>query len=178
MGLYRELTHGPRGQAGDVPVIDDDGALLGPFAVMALSPTLGEAVQSVGASLRYRSSLEPYVREAAVLLVAAHYGSAFEWSAHEGPARRVGWGEADLAAFRAGEVPRGASTSTRTALGAVQQLLVAGTLDDTTYGQTSEALGQRGLAELVWLVGYYAMLALALAVFEPDDPDRNRGGPT
>jgi len=85
--LYRELVHGPRGRAGDIPLVDDNGALIGPFAVMAASPAVGDAVQRVGASLRYASVLDPLVREAAVLLVAAHHGSAFEWRAHEGAAR-------------------------------------------------------------------------------------------
>ena len=52
----------------------------------------------------------------------------------------------------------------------VQSLLRQGNLNDETYHTAVTKLGERTLAELVWLVGYYSMLALALAVFDPPNP--------
>ncbi len=121
--LYRELVHGPRGRAGDIPLVDDNGALIGPFAVMAASPAVGDAVQRVGASLRYASVLDPLVREAAVLLVAAHHGSAFEWRAHEGAARRLGLDEDQLEQLRQGRPPAGIAPPAYQALVVVAALL-------------------------------------------------------
>ncbi len=167
--LYRELVDGPRGRAGDIPLVDDTGALVGPFAVMAVSPAVGDAVQRVGASLRYASVLDPLVREAAVLLVAAHHGSAFEWRAHEGAARRLGLDEDQLGQLRQGLPPAGLAPPAYQALVAVAALLETRSLDEETYAATGAGLGDRGLAELVWLVGYYTMLALALRVFDPAD---------
>lgn len=167
--LYQELVQGPRGRAGNVAMTDDDGALLGPFAVMALSPAVGDAVQQVGAALRYASLLDPVVREAAVLFVAAHHGSTFEWQAHEGAARRLGLDDDQLAQLQAGRAPAGLPPLAHQALIAVTALLQTSSLDEETYVATRVGLGERGLAELVWLVGYYDMLALALRVFDPAD---------
>ncbi|PZS33718.1 MAG: carboxymuconolactone decarboxylase [Pseudonocardiales bacterium] len=165
--LYRELVDGPRGRAGDIPLVDNNGALVGPFAVMAVSPAVGDAVQRVGASLRYASVLNPLVREAAVLLVAAHHGSAFEWRAHEGAARRLGLDDDQLGQLRQGRPPAGLAPPAHQALIAVAALLRTRSLDEETYAATRAGLGERALSELVWLVGYYAMLALALRVFDP-----------
>ncbi|WP_344183218.1 hypothetical protein [Kribbella lupini] len=49
-------------------------------------------------------------------------------------------------------------------------MLQTGTLGDADYVGTVEMLGERALAELVWLVGYYSMLALAMTVFDPPHP--------
>lgn len=167
--LYDELVSGPRGRTGDVSLVDDAGCLRGPFAVMVTSPALGDAVQRLGAALRYASDLDPVVREATVLLIAAQRGSRFEWEAHESPARRLGLDDAQLAQLRQGQVPAGLSPTAEQALVAASTLLSRGTLDDATFAATQTAIGERGLAELVWLVGYYAMLALALAAYDPDD---------
>lgn len=166
----RRLLDGPRGRRGDVPLTDERGALAGPFAVMAVAPGVGDAVQNLGATLRYTAGLDPLLREAAVLLVAAHHDSAFEWYAHEPAARRLGLGDGELALLRAGKPPRCVSPAHRSALHAVSVMLRTGHLDDDTYAGTVAALGERALAELVWLTGYYTMLALALNVFDPPGP--------
>ncbi|SDG85912.1 hypothetical protein [Pseudonocardia oroxyli] len=40
-------------------------------------------------------------------------------------------------------------------------------MPDELYARARAALGERSLAALTWLIGYYAMLAGALAVFRP-----------
>ncbi len=166
--LYDALIDGPRGRAGDVPLTDDDGALRGPFAVMLVSPDVGAAVQQVGAALRYAAQLDPLTREAAVLLIAARRHSHFEWDAHVTPGHRAGLDDDQLARLHHGHVPDGLPTTTTHALTAVAAMLDHGTLDDATFTATRAALGPQVLAELVWLVGYYSMLALALAVYDLD----------
>ena len=41
------------------------------------------------------------------------------------------------------------------------------TLSDEDYAAGLAGLGRERLAQLTWLVGYYAALALSLAVFRP-----------
>jgi 4-carboxymuconolactone decarboxylase len=38
------------------------------------------------------------------------------------------------------------------------------------YGIALRILGEQPLAELVWLCGYYSMLAVSLNVFAPENP--------
>ncbi|WP_025357534.1 carboxymuconolactone decarboxylase family protein [Kutzneria albida] len=168
--FYRRLVDGPRGRAGDVPLVDASGALVGPFALMAIAPDLGEAVQQVGAAVRYASALDPVVREAAVLLVASHHRCAFEWHAHEDSARKLGLDDRQLDQLRGGTPPSGLPKAATRALLTVNTMLRTASLDDDAYADTVAELGERGLAELVWLTGYYSMLALALAVFDPPNP--------
>src|SRR5262249_47889822 len=81
--LYDAITGGPRSsQRGTVPITDSDGRLVGPFAIMLLSPEVGDAVQRVGAAVRFTSSLTGREREVAILAVAAGARCDFEWLAH------------------------------------------------------------------------------------------------
>lgn len=173
--LYDRIVGGPRAaQSGSVPIVDERGALVGPFGLMTIAPAVGDSVQGVGAALRFRSSLDPAVREGAILLVAAHHRCEFEWFAHAGAAAAAGLAEQQLSELHAGRLPAGLPQAQALALELVSALLARGALTDGEYRQATETLGEQQLAELVWLVGYYSMLALALAVFDPPNPLASR----
>ena len=166
--LHAEIAGGPRrSQASMVPLVDDEDRLLGPFGLMLLAPRIGSAVQALGAALRFDESLAPRSRELAILAVAAHRSSEFEWLSHENAARAAGIGADQLQALLDGEVPDGLEPVEETVVRTVRRLLTDGELDDDGYAEAAAALGTETLAALVWLVGYYDMLATALATFRP-----------
>ncbi|MCF6744479.1 carboxymuconolactone decarboxylase family protein [Blastococcus sp. KM273128] len=167
--LHAEITQGPRqAQAAVVPITDDAGRLLGPFAAMLLAPGIGSAVQAVGAALRGEQLLGPRSRELAILAVAARRRSHFEWLAHEQAARAAGVTAQQLQALLDGRLPGGLEPVEEVVVATTWQLLDDGELDDEGYARAVDALDVEALATLVWLVGYYAMLATALATFRPD----------
>ncbi|MCX6497242.1 MAG: carboxymuconolactone decarboxylase family protein [Arthrobacter sp.] len=171
LALYNRIVGGPRqSQAGQIPIVDRSGALLGPFGLMTIAPEIGDAIQAVGAALRFASSLEDLVREAAILLVATRHSCEFEWYAHAGAARAAGLDDGQLAALGELRIPQGLQPAQRAALGVMLALLEDQSLGDAQYHDAVDILGERQLAELVWLCGYYSQLALALAVFRPPMP--------
>ena len=170
--LYDAITGGPRAsQAGTVPITDADGQLLGPFAVMLLSPEVGNAMQQVGAKIRFGAALTGRERELAILSVAGVLRSDFERLAHEPAARALGLAQEQIDAVLAGQIPDGLSAD-EVMVGRLARAMTADrTLSDAEYADGIEALGQQRLAELTWLVGYYGALARALAVFRPTLPE-------
>ena len=170
--LYAAITGGPRAsQAGTVPIVDESGRLLGPFAVMLLTPEVGNAVQQVGAKIRFATALTARERELAILAVAGVLRSDFERLAHEPAALRAGLTQAQVNAVLSGQVPGGLSGD-EALIGRLAQVMTADrTLADEDYEAGLAALGQARLAELTWLVGYYSALALALSVFRPHLPE-------
>jgi 4-carboxymuconolactone decarboxylase len=170
--LYDAITSGPRaGQAGTVPVTDADGRLLGPFAVMLLTPEIGDAMQRVGAKIRFGTALTGRERELAVLSVAGVLRSDFERLAHEPAARALGLTQAQIDAALAGEAADGLSADEATVSRLARLMTADRTLSDDDYAAGLADLGPARLAELTWLVGYYSALALALAVFRPALPE-------
>ena len=169
--LYNAIAGGRRAQGPQLFLLADaDGRLEGPFNAFLLQPRLGSALQALGSSVRYDTGLDDRCREIAILAVAAHWRSDFEWYAHEAVARSVGLGDAELAAVRDG---RHAALAGREAVVArtVSALVLRGDLDDAEYRQAVEHVGTAGLFELLTLVGYYATLALQLRVFRVPAPE-------
>jgi 4-carboxymuconolactone decarboxylase len=164
--LYAAITSGPRGGSQQpFALVDEVGALAGPFNAMLLQPGLGAALQALGAAIRYQGTLPARTRELAILVVAGHWSSAFEQHAHEAAGRRAGLSEEELAAVRAGAEPDLADPAEQAAVRVAQTLVRAGDLDDAEYAGAVAQLGEAGVFELTTLVGYYATLALQLRVF-------------
>jgi AhpD family alkylhydroperoxidase len=170
--LYEAITGGPRAsQAGTVPIVDEAARLLGPFAVMLLTPEVGNAMQQVGAKIRFSTALTARERELAILAVAGVLRSDFERLAHEPAALRAGLTREQVNAVLSGQAPEGLTTD-EALIGRLAQAMTAErNLTDEDYAAGVAGLGEERLAELTWLVGYYSALALALAVFRPFIPD-------
>ena len=169
--LYDAIAGGRRAQGPQLfRLADSEGRLEGPFNAFLLQPRLGSALQALGSSVRYDTALDDRCREIAILVVAAHWRSAFEWYAHEAVGRSVGLDEAELAAVRDGHY---AALAGREAVVActVAALVARGDLDDTEYREAVGQVGAAGMFELLTLVGYYATLALQLRVFRVPPPD-------
>ena len=169
--LYDAIAGGRRAQGPQLfRLADSQGRLEGPFNAFLLQPRLGSALQALGSSVRYDTGLDDRCREIAILVVAAHWRSAFEWYAHEAVGRSVGLDEAELAAVREGRheaLPGREAVVART----VAALVGRGDLDDAEYREAVGQIGTAGMFELLTLVGYYATLALQLRVFRVPAPD-------
>ena len=170
--LYEAITGGPRAsQSGTVPIADESGRLLGPFAVMLLTPEVGNAVQQVGAKIRFATALSARMRELGILAVAGTLRSDFERLAHEPAALRAGLTQDQVNAALTGQVPGGLTADEALACRLAQAMTAERTLADEDYAAGIAGLGRERLAELTWLVGYYSALALALSVFRPVLPE-------
>lgn len=169
--LYDLISAGPRAAGPQsFRLVGDDGALEGPFNAMLLCPILGTALQELGAALRYRTSLSDRAREMAILAVAAHEDSAFEWHAHQAIGRLTGLTDSDFAAIRAGRAPADANDVEGAVVNVTFRILREGDLDDPGFENAVASLRTEGLQELMTLVGYYRLLALQLRVFRVGAP--------
>ena len=168
--LYRSITTGSR-RDGPFPLTDADGVLQGPFGGFLLAPAVGDALQQLGAAIRYRTSLTARMRELAILAVAAHHHSAFERYAHEAVGRTVGLTEEELEAIRDGR-PVPLDDEPEAAVVALTRSLLAGDVDEAQWERWQPVVGVSVVFELVALVGYYSTLALQLRVLRTDRTPR------
>jgi 4-carboxymuconolactone decarboxylase len=169
--LYRDILAGPRGQGPRaVQLSSGAGGLAGPFNAMLYAPSVGHALQELGAAIRFGTKLTPRIREMAILVVAQAWDSGYEQVSHELIGRDAGLTDAELEALREGENPKFADAQENAAYSAVRALTGPRDLDDEEYAVTIAALGEEGLVELSTLVGYYATLALQLRIFRVPAP--------
>jgi 4-carboxymuconolactone decarboxylase len=162
--LYREIVSGPRAKGPlRAGIVDEQGALRGPFGPMLLSPPIGRRLQALGLAIRFETSLTARQREAAVLVVAHAWTSTYERAIHEPLARAAGMTDKELDTLARGGTPPAEDFGV--VVDTVRALVDAGRLGGELHARAVGALGARGLFELSSLVGYYATLALQLRVF-------------
>ncbi|SDR16359.1 carboxymuconolactone decarboxylase family protein [Thermostaphylospora chromogena] len=169
--VYDAIAKGRRAEGPQLfPLTEEDGRLRGPFNAMLLSPPVGGALQALGSALRYESDLTARERELAILVVAAHWGSAFEWEAHVAVGRHVGLTDAEIEAIRTGEPVPLDDEREAAVVAWVRELTSRWDVDDEAYARAEAVLGLRRAYELSVLVGYYSTLALQLRVFAGERP--------
>jgi 4-carboxymuconolactone decarboxylase len=172
--VYDAIVDGPRGKGTTRgwPLSDPEGRLNGPFNAMVAAGGVGMAVQRLGAAIRFGSGLDARPRELAILELARLRGSEIEWQGHEGAARSAGLTEAELADVRAGRVPATFGDADRLLVDVVRRLVLERDLPEATATAALAAFGERGFLEIVYCVGYYDMLALAMAASRTPLPDQ------
>ena len=102
--LYGAIAGPPRGN-GPFSIVDEAGCLTGPFNALLHSPAIGDAVQALGAVLRFGGSLPDRTRELVICAVAAELESAYEWYAHSRVATSVGVSGTELKKLHDGDIP-------------------------------------------------------------------------
>lgn len=161
--LHQAIAGSPR-NTGPFLIADDAGHLAGPFNALLFAPGIGQAVQALGAALRFSGSLPDRTRELVICAVAAATNSDYEWYAHSRVATTVGISGNELAELRRGGSPATFSSAEQGALGVTHALLGGSTVNSDVHAAALEHFGHGGVTELSVLVGYYRMLAGLLAV--------------
>jgi 4-carboxymuconolactone decarboxylase len=164
--LYATIIESRKDSLGAVvSLVDGAGELLGPFPCLLHSPVIGSAVQQVGTSLRESSDLPEDAREAATLAVAVHWQADYEWYAHEAVAREKALvAPEDIERIGHAKLPRAGRV--RLAVEVCHALLRHRAVPEELYERATHAFGQRGVVELVLLIGYYTQLAMLITTFE------------
>ncbi len=172
--VYDSIAGPPRGN-GAFTMIYDDGALAGPFNAMLFAPAIGDAVQALGAVLRFGGTLDGRLRELIICAISAELDSAYEWYAHSRVAATVGIDETELEHLQNGSVPPTLSATERAALDFTRALLRGTSVDDEVHARVLGHIGHPGVAELSLLIGYYRMLAGLLAAGDVPAPGPRSG---
>lgn len=148
----------------------EDGGLRGPFNAWLHAPAVGHPAQRLGEAVRFETGLDPALRELAILTVAATWRADYEWWAHRTIALEAGLPEATVEAIKQGELPDSAAPAARVVYDFSKELLGRHRVDEHTYRLAADALGDRGVVELVAVLGYYTLVSMTLNAFEVGMP--------
>jgi alkylhydroperoxidase family enzyme len=108
------------------------------------------------------STLEPKVRELAILRVAWRTGSGYEWDQHRRMGGEVGLTEEQLAAVSGGADSAVWSEPERAVLRAVDEMIDAFAIGQETWDALAASFDPAQLLELVFVAGGYLCLAAVL----------------
>ena len=156
----------PDKQAVYDQIISTRGSMLNVFGVLFNNPNAAEAVSRLGEYLRYRSVLDPTVREILILSTAKELNVEYEWAHHEIEARKVGLSDVTIEAIRSGRAPMGIPPKEGVFAQAARELVRDSRMTDRTYQAVEHLLSPMQLIDLILVVGYYSMLAKVLKTLD------------
>ena len=154
----------------DAIVAGPRGRVEGPLRVWLESPALADRAQALGAFCRYDSSLPPRLSELAIIITGAFWRAGFEFFIHAPLAGKAGIPATAIEAIRTGGEPVFTQEDERAVHAFTKELLTTRRVSDPTYAQAKDVLGERGVVDLVGIVGYYGLISLTINAFEVEVP--------
>jgi 4-carboxymuconolactone decarboxylase len=152
------------GTRGD-QLVNSSGALIGPFNAFVHAPDVGRRLSSLGAVIRFGTSIERRLTEVAIITVGSRWKAEFEWWAHARMAREHGVPDAVVDAIGRGDDPPFAADDERIVYAVARELTHDGQLSQPSYAAAHDLLGDGGMVELVSLCGYYTLISYLLNAF-------------
>jgi len=136
----------------------------GPFNVLLRSPEIGDLAQKFGAGVRFHSSLSKKLNEMAIILTARYWTAQFEWNAHKRAALAAGLDPAIVDAIAAGRRPAKMQPDEQAVYTFGTELLRTKQVSDKTFQTAVKAVGERGVVDLISVMGYYQLVSMLLNV--------------
>jgi len=158
--FIEHLLAGPRG-----------GSTEGPFNVQLRSPEMGDLGQQFGAATRFATTVPQKLYELAILITARHWTAQFEWTAHHRSALRAGLSPAIADAIAVGRRPATMPPDEEAVYDFGTELLQTKQVSDRTFDAAKRVLGERGVVDLISVMGWYGTVSMYLNVDRYPLPD-------
>jgi 4-carboxymuconolactone decarboxylase len=160
---YTELTPEQRAFA-DKEIAGGRKPETGPFNIYLRSPEMAELSRPLGDYLRFMAPMPRKFKEIAIMLTSRFWGGQYVWYSHRQQALDAGLSQAFIAAMAAGERPANMSPDEATIYEFCSQLLSTRQVSDTNFKAAKVLIGERGIVEIVGLMGQYTGLTMLFVV--------------
>jgi len=155
----------------DEAVASKRGSAPAPMFAWLRSPELARHATRLGAFLRYDTTLDAQLSELAILVTARHWSAAYEWYAHKKLALQAGLAPDIIEAINRRHVPDLDDPKAQIVYEVSEALHESRVLPEALYTRAQALLGERGLVELIGLLGYYTLVSMTLNAYEVGLPE-------
>ncbi len=150
--MVEDLVAGPRSGAD------------GPFNVLLRSPEMGNLAQKFGAATRFNQSMPRKLNEMAIIITGRYWTAQYEWLAHKRAALAAGLNPAIVDAIRDGRRPTGMAKDEEAVYTFCDELLKTKQVSDATFAAAKDAVGEKGVVDLIGVMGWYQTVSMLLNV--------------
>lgn len=154
------------------------GHVLNIFATLAHHPDLLKRWLVFGSHILGGSTLPPRARELLILRTGYRCKSEYEWGHHTVIARMVGISDEEMRRVTEGPRAPGWSPLDALLLRAADELYDDKVVSDATWDALREELDQKQLIDLVFTVGQYTLVSMALNTLGVQNEDGVEGFPS
>lgn len=140
--------------------------LRGPGGLNLHSPKAAAYLNGLSHYLRHESGMNPRVRETAILITAREMDQQFEWAMHEPNALTAGVPQETIDAIKFGLPTTGLAETDAVIVELGRQVFGRHKVTSELFARARKIFGDRGLVELVMLMGNYSAVAALLTTFD------------
>src|SRR5258707_7529705 len=160
---YDELAPAQRAFA-DREIVQGRKPETGPFNIYLRSPEMAELSRPLSDYLRFKAPTPRKLKEIAVMLTARYWGGQYVWYSHRQQALDARLSPAFVTAMAARERAVHISPDEATMYDFTTQLLTTRQVSDANFKAMTALVGERGIIELVALIGQYTGLTMLFVV--------------
>jgi 4-carboxymuconolactone decarboxylase len=171
--VYAEMT-APQKKMFESLISGERRGASGPFNVLLRSPEMGDLGPQFGASTRFATTVPRRLYELAIIITARHWTSQFEWTAHHRGALQAGIAPAIADAIAEGRRPAAMPRDEEAVYNFATELLQTKQVSDTTFAAAKSVLSERGVVELIDVMGWYSTVSMLLNVDRYPLPDGSK----
>jgi 4-carboxymuconolactone decarboxylase len=151
------------------------GVAPAPLLAWLASPEFADRAQRLGEFVRYETTLAPRLSELAILVVARHWTSQYEWAVHKREAVKAGVAPDVIDAIARRRSPEDLLDDERAVFAFATVLNESRRVPDAIYRAVVAAIGERGVVELVGILGYYSLISMTINAFDIEVPADLKG---
>ena len=142
-----------------------------PFRAYIRSPDLAPKLTALADYLRWHTSLPPRLSELAILITAREWTAQYEWYAHYPHAIEGGLDPKVAAAIAAGKRPDGMREDETALYDLATALYRDRKVSDAVYKAALDKFGERGIMDIIGIVGFYDITSMTLITMQAGAPD-------
>ena len=142
-----------------------------PYRAYVRSPDLAPRLSALSDYLRWNTSLSPRLSELAILITAREWTAQYEWFAHYPLALKGGLDPGVADAIAAGKRPDSMKDDEAALYDLATALYRDRKVPDPVYKAALEKFGERGIMDIIGIIGYYDLVSMTLITMRAEPPN-------
>jgi 4-carboxymuconolactone decarboxylase len=142
-----------------------------PYRAYIYNPDLANRLTAMSEYLRWNTSLPPRLSELAILITARQWTAQYEWYAHYPLALKGGLDPKIADAIAAGQRPEGMKEDEAALYDLASELYRDKKVSDPVYKAALGQFGERGIMDIIGIIGYYDLVSMTLITMQAGMPD-------
>ena len=142
-----------------------------PYRAYIRNPDLAPRLTAMSEYLRWNTSLPPRLSELAILITARQWTAQYEWFAHYPLALKGGLDPSIANDIAAGKRPANMKDDEAALYDLAMALYVDEKVSDPVYKAALEKFGERGIMDIIGIIGYYDITSMTLITMQAGAPN-------
>jgi 4-carboxymuconolactone decarboxylase len=142
-----------------------------PYRAYIRNPDLAPRLSALSEYLRWNTTLPSRLSEFAILITARQWTAQYEWFAHYPLAVKAGIDPKILGDLSAGRRPDNMRDDEAALYDLVNALYRDKKVTDAVYKAAADKFGERGMMDIIGIVGYYDLVSMTLITMQATAPN-------